>query len=95
MPGDSGDGALGGNEGEMRGPNNLASGDFDGAGAGLGNIVAWRAEGARSRRTSRSSNPAPTPPIPARGATALPGRRIWKLLAAAAGIGGEIGSEAS
>ena len=40
VPGDSGDGARGGNEGEMRGPNNLASGDFDGAGAGLGNIVA-------------------------------------------------------
>lgn len=47
MPGDSGDGALGGNEGEMRGPNNLASGDFDGAGAGLGNIVAAEYRGVR------------------------------------------------
>ena len=47
VPGDSGDGALGGNEGEMRGPNNLASGDFDGAGAGHGNIVAAEYRGVR------------------------------------------------
>ena len=47
VPGDSGDGALGGNEGEMRGPNNLVSGDFDGAGAGLGNIVAAGYRGVR------------------------------------------------
>jgi hypothetical protein len=39
VPGDPGDSALGGYEGEIRGPNDLASGGLDGLGAGLGNIV--------------------------------------------------------
>jgi hypothetical protein len=50
-------------------------------------FVPWRAEASarRSRRRSsrsRAREPAPTPPISARAATALPGRRIWKLVAA-------------
>lgn len=102
MSGDPGDSALGGYEGEIRGPNDLASGGLDGLGAGLGNIVPWRAEASartsRRRRRgsgSRASEAAPTPPISARGATALPGRWIWKLVAAPdPGIGDEIGSEA-
>jgi hypothetical protein len=40
VPGDPGDSALGGYEGKIRGPNDLASGGLDGLGAGLGNIVA-------------------------------------------------------
>uniref|UniRef100_A0A0A9GM35 Uncharacterized protein n=1 Tax=Arundo donax TaxID=35708 RepID=A0A0A9GM35_ARUDO len=91
MPGDSGNSALGENAGEIRGPNVLVSGGFNGFGAGLGNTIAWRAETARSRSRSWRSNPPPTRPISARDATALPGWRIWKrqIGSAAVWIDGE------
>lgn len=47
VPGDPGDNALGRYEGEIRGPNDLASGGFDGLGAGLGNVVAAEHRGIR------------------------------------------------
>lgn len=40
MPGDSGDNVLGENAGEIRGPNTLVSGKFDGTGAGPGSMFA-------------------------------------------------------
>lgn len=40
MPGDCGDNVLGENAGEIRGPNTLVSGKFDGTSAGPGSMFA-------------------------------------------------------